>query len=315
MSEVKTDTQTTDAKKAGVGNVTIAVLTDIETKRANAEWPFDVGLVRLDRLIIDDSYQRPPHDYFIKDIASNFDETLVGTIDVSERKGTYFSVLDGQQRYHAMNLVGKTACYCSVYRNMSLADEAAFFYRKNRDRRTMKPYYAFRARVVANDPEAMQIQNLVEAQGFTLAPASNERDVIGAIVSIQRLYEMPTNNEREECISPALKTIRQSFYGRKESISSSILLGFGEFFREFSDEDLDFPVLWRVLEEMGPNVLLESARAIYIPVSGRQGFSGERMSKGLSVARIMAGAYNKAINPQRGGSPTSGGRLDMRRLS
>src|SRR5262245_33102389 len=94
---------------------------------AREEWPFEVKLLPLDRLLVDDTYQRPPHKKFIADNVEAFDETLVGTIDVSERRNGY-AILDGQQRYLMMQQVRKAACYCSVYTGMSVPEEAAFFY-------------------------------------------------------------------------------------------------------------------------------------------------------------------------------------------
>src|SRR5262245_56365731 len=190
--------------------------------------------------MVDDTYQRPPHHEFVSREAARFDPELVGTIDVSHRHGQssdrnksraargVYAILDGQQRYLMMQIVGKTACYCTVYEGMEIPDEAAFFYRKNKDRQTMKPYFSFRARRVAGDEDAAEIVRIVESEGFTLGPQSNEEDVIGAIRSIEQVYAM-SSEARDQSLSNTLFTVRESFKGRRDCFNSTILTGLGRF--------------------------------------------------------------------------------------
>lgn len=287
-----------------------AVLPRQDKLRAEAEWPFSVGLVYLRDLVVDDTYQRPPHHRFISEMAASFDPTLVGTIDVNKRKGNTHAVLDGQQRLGAMTAVGKTACYCSIYTGMTLEDEAGFFYRKNRDRKSMKAYYAFRARAVAGDKEAITIRKKVEAQGFTLGEASNERDVIGAIRSVEVTYGY-ASDYRSESLSAALYTIRHSVYGRKGSLDSWLIQGLGRFWQNYADDEVDDKTVEAILSDFGPTNFLGRVREKQVTTStgGRQG-----VSQPWTAARIIADEYNRRTRGTARGRSFKG-KLDLNRIS
>jgi|SRR5215471_734758 len=284
----------------------VAVLPDLEAKRAHAEWPFDVYLVPLDVLILDD-YQRPPHHEFIAHGAANFDETLVGTIDIAERsKGKIYAILDGQQRFHMMRQVGKSACWAAVYTGMSLQDEAGFFYRKNKDRKSMNPYYSFRARRMAGDEEAGTITQIVEMEGFSLGPVSNDDTVIGAIRAVERAYQMPGGEIRDNCLQPTLALLREAFRGRKGSFNAWVIQGFGRFWQAYPDNEVNMERLILGLQEIGPAGLLASARdsAIGQPRTTKGGVSLPMM-----VAREAVKVHNRAL-----GQVDRRERLDVKRL-
>lgn len=292
--------------RTGVVKPAVARLPDREAKRAKDEWPFEVGLVPLINLEVDDTYQRPPHHEFISREATRFDPTLVGTIDVSERTGRHYAILDGQQRYLMMLQVGKTACYCSIYKNMTVPDEAGFFYRKNKDRMAMKPYFSFRARRVAGDSDAEDIARIVEGEGFSLGPQSNSDDVIGAVRAIETAYQT-TSEHREQCLANTLYTIREAFQGRKDCFNSTVIVGVSKFWQAYTDDEVNFEKLVQSLQEMGPTGLLGLARdSVAVAPKGATG--AQSMPK--HVARHVARLHNKALP----GGARSKGRLDVKRV-
>lgn len=287
----------------------IASLPREDQLRARAEWPYEVGFVYLRDLMVDDTYQRPPHHHFISEMATRFDETLVGTIDVNARESGEFAILDGQQRFMAMSQVGKTACYCSIYQNMTIEDEAGFFYRKNRDRKSMNAYYAFRARAVAGDTEAITIRDTVERQGFHMGENSNERDRIGAIRAVEWCFGMSAEH-REESLTPTLKTIHESMFGRKGSLDAMMLQGLGRFWQTFRDDEVQAKVVNEILAELGPANFIGQARERQAITStgGRK-----RVSQPWWAARILADEYNRRLRGDRAGR-TFDGKLDQTRL-
>lgn len=287
----------------------LAALPQTEASKASAEWPFNVGLVYLADMLVDDEYQRPPALQFIAEGAATFDETLVGCLDVNERKNGSLAILDGQQRYRMMAIVGKTTCYASIYNGMTLADEAGFFYRKNKDRRNMSPYYGFRARTVAGDPEAIEIRMAVEAQGFVLSSSSNDREAIGAIRAVETVWTY-SSQYREEALTPTLMTLRDSVMGRKDSLSSWLIMGIGRFWQSYADEEVERDKLSGVILPLGPTSLLGMARdrqAVTSASSGRP-----KSSMPWTIARLLAEEYNRSIRGSRRGDFQ--GKLDMNRL-
>ena len=241
-------------------NVAVIGFPDVKDEnRAKAEWPYEVALIYLDACLVDDTFQRPPQRVFVQFLIENFDETLVGVISVNERKNGFLSILDGQQRFLAMQTKGKTACYAAVYHEMSIADEAGFFYRMNRDRKSMQTYYGFRARRVAGDPVVEDIARIVEAEGFTIGPVSNENEIIGAVRALEIAYHI-ASDVRDDCLGISLRTIRDSIYGRKGSLDSWMIQGLARFWSLVADDELDTQVILDVLREYGPTGILSIVR-------------------------------------------------------
>ena len=271
------------------------------------EWPYTVELIPIDMLVVDDTYQRPPHRKFIADIVDTFDETLVGVLDVSERADSY-AVLDGQQRLMAMQQKGKHGAYCAVYTGMEVPDEAAFFYKKNRDRMGMGAYYGFRARVVAGDLTASQIQETVEREGFVLSDSTNNREAVGAVSAVEIVWGYDSQ-VREECLTNVLQTVRDGAFGRKDSLHSSFLQGLGRFWQAYADDEVDRPVLHSIIHQFGPTALIGMAKEKRVVSSA--------VSKGQSVpwimSRVLSEEYNRSKRAGHRGR-TFAGRLPIERL-
>lgn len=257
-----------------------------DLNRARAEWPYEQALIYLDACIVDDTYQRPGQTSFVRSLVENFDETLVGSLAVNERKNKRLAILDGQQRFLAMGTVGKTSCWASVYRGMSVKDEAGFFYRMNKDRKTMESYYGFRARRVAGDPVAEMITMIVESEGFSIAHSSNDNDVIGAVRSLEVAYHY-TSDVRDDALAPTLRTIRESIYGRKNSLNTWIIQGLARFWSLTADDEVDRKVLNDIIADYGPGGLMAMVREKQAQQRGR--------TQPVILAQFLATRYNHLV--------------------
>jgi hypothetical protein len=220
-------------------------------------WPFTVELISLDDLIVDLRYQRPPQEVFVEKLIAEFDETLVGALDVAERKNGTHAILDGAQRYQACTKF-KNAAWCAVYKGMSLADEAMFFYKKNRNRRSVHPFYQFRALLVTGNREAMDINRIVESEDYKLGIGAGQENMLQAIRAVEDAYRM-SSLARKQSLSPTLHVLRACFFGRKQGKEGELIRGLGKFFQSFGDEDVDMAWLTDILAGQNPQVLLGRA--------------------------------------------------------
>jgi hypothetical protein len=257
------------------------------------EWPFTVKLIPLEKVfshyVEDGGYQRPVQENFVRDLVLKFDERLVGTIDVSERKGEGFAVIDGQQRSEAMRRVGKENCYASVYEGLSLADEATLFFHKNRDRKAVHPYYEFMARVAAADPVAVDIKRIVEGEGFELAigagaglpqyAGTRDRNLT-AIRAVEEVYAYETE-VRQDCLTPTLSVIFRNWFGRRDSLSVHIIRGLGRVFRMWGDGEIQWQSWEEQLGGLGPTLVLGMADDLHV-----QGSRSKSRSIGVSLALV-----------------------------
>jgi hypothetical protein len=248
-------------------------------------WPFEVRLLPTAQLLADPSYQRPPQQSFIAKLVGSFDETLVATLDVSDREDGSYAVLDGLQRLETLKKIGRPNVWCAVYDGMTVADEARFFYRRNRDRRSVHPFYQFRARVLMGEDRAQKIDRIVRGEGFRLNTSAAPDENITAVKATEDAYSY-SSLARPESLSVTLHTIRASIFGRKGAKDGELIRGLGRFFQPFYDDELDFPHITEILQEVGPLNLIGRAK---------DKASGSRHGKsaGYEVARELLAIYNQ----------------------
>lgn len=154
------------------------------TKRAT--WPYRFALIPLGDLFVDEAYQRPLTS-FVEKVTRDYNPALVGTLIVSEREGGRMAVIDGQTRMEGMRRNDEVVAPCLVYHDLSQADEAALFRDMQTQRRGMATYLRFRAALVARDPEAIAIQQIVTEAGFDLGVALTAT-TIQAIAALETVF-------------------------------------------------------------------------------------------------------------------------------
>jgi len=234
-----------------------------KVSREIRDWPYTVELVGVDQLFADTRYQRPPQTVFIEKMVNSFDDTLVGVLDVASREDGMYAILDGLQRYEAMKLVGKTTAYVAVYGVMTLAEEAMFFYRKNKDRRSVHPYYSFRARMVAGDEKAIDINRIVESEGYRLEVGAIPPQNLTAIRAVEEAYSFQSA-ARSESLSATLNMLRRSFYGRQGGKEGELIRGLGRFFQPFYTEEIDLEWLEDRLSSENPRTIIGRGRDAWL---------------------------------------------------
>lgn len=256
-------------------------------KPVEGDWPFRVELLPIEAFLIDHTYQRPVSWPFVRSHAARFDESLVGTIDVSERRrGAVFAILDGQSRFEMCRLVGKKTIWASVYSGLDIASEARFFLHKNKDKKAIHPYYTFRARVAAGDDEAIEIEKIVKRHGYVISLTSaNEKvpNAISAMSALQEAYER--KSEMGESLSPTLSVMKNATLGQPQGQGHVMIRGLAILFQN-NGEAVDKHRLEKMLLRQSPELLQARARE-----------NGRRTSGNAAhaMARLLADEYNRGV--------------------
>lgn len=254
------------------------------------EWPFEVRLLPLEALMVDGSYQRPVAWAFVRRGAASFDPSLVGTLDVSERRRkTVFAVMDGQQRLEMVKLVGKTSVYASVYRGLDIAAEARFFIHKNNDQKYMHPYYTYRAQLLAGDKETIAIDEVVTKLGYRVsitAPRATveDRNRIAAIAALRMTYRRKRPDGRS-ALTETMQVLREASFGQPGAQSGIAIRGLSRLLERFAADQLDLSRLVSVLADEQVDNLVQMAR-------GRSRSSG---SAEQAFSEILSELYNKGL--------------------
>lgn len=252
-------------------------------------WPFRVELVSMEALFADDTYQRPLDDNFIRKTVLAYEEPLVGVIDVADVGNGRYAIMDGRQRHGASALVGKAAMWAAIYENLTIADQARFFHHKNRDRKNVHPYYHFRARAVAGDPDANAINKIVKRHGYQLGIPALQDDVITAIRAVEEVFGY-SSDHRDNALDPTLERIHKLWFGVKGGKDGVIIRGFGRFFAAYGDDEIQWQHLEDALAAVGPMILQGRAKELTRHISTSQ------PSIGLAVARAICTFHNTGLD-------------------
>lgn len=133
--------------------------------------PGKLMYVHKDTLRIDPTYQRAHNEGKRKRIASNLNWAAFGVLLVARRPDGSMWVIDGQHRLLAARSRSDVDEVPVVVFDFggNVMEEAKDFLTANKDRQPLKGIDSFKAMVVSGDPIALQVQELVQASGKTIA--------------------------------------------------------------------------------------------------------------------------------------------------
>ena len=160
---------------------------DTALRHAELKW------LPLDQLRVDERYQRPLSYTKIKRFTDNFDFNALGALWVSKRGEQEYAIIDGQHRAEAVKLVfdGNADVPCLVFEHLTEEQEAALFV-KAQNRIHMNAVDVFKADLFAGNPDALEIERIVQGRGFTFG--SGDVTVakpyeVKAIGTVRAIYE------------------------------------------------------------------------------------------------------------------------------
>lgn len=222
----------------------------------------------LDKLEVDDRYQRPLDKARVAKIVKEFDERRFGVLEVSQRNG-HANVFDGQHRLAVARKLGMNSVPCLVHTNLTPEQEAELFVALQRDRKGINQIDRFRARVFTGEVEALDINGIVEACGFRIRRDGADA---GALYSIQAVTSLERVYKRGN-LAETLALLRDLWGGDRKSTDGGLIEGLSIILDGYGHR-LSDDVLGR-LRGTPPLVILR--RAI--------GHSGGGSAKGQMVAR------------------------------
>lgn len=256
--------------------------TDALLARAGA-WPFRFEILALDELYID-RYQRPLSS-FVNKIVADFDPALLGTLTVSERprRNKRFAVVDGQTRAEGMRQMGFERAPCVVFYELTIEQEAELFSKFQRQRKNITPMQRFNADLVAKKPEALQINRLLEAEGFRLTDEPGDTHV-KAVVAVERIFA-----DSPDLLRKTLRLIRETWGGMPYAANERMVKGIAFFCSTHPDMDEA-----RFVERLGyltPSEVQRRATQL------REG-AGSTGTSPRFVAEVIENQYRSRRRPQ-----------------
>lgn len=244
----------------------------------------DIRVVPIDLIKIDSTYQRDLEVARVRRLVGNWNPQLVGVLILSARGGSLWCV-DGQHRLAAMREMGIEHVEAKVLDGLAQTQEAGLFVDYNNARKTLSVWDAFKAEVVAQVPDALEIVRIVNSAGFLLAQAAGPRH-IQALQAVRRLYRLGG----EDLLRLTLQTIRSMWSSDRLALSARVMGGLGLFYYGFFAEPIfKHERLVGILEVTPPVAFLRAAQQIQY----------ERMATGASafaVAEALRVRYNEGLS-------------------
>lgn len=200
-----------------------------------AEFAYRFEVVPVEGFFVDAEYQRPLTS-LVREIAENYNPALVGTIIVSERKkkSPKLAIIDGQNRWAGATQAGELSIPALVYEGLNRKEEATIFALLQTKRRNLSTYQRFRAQLVAEDPDALAIQAIVTAEGFTLN-ASDQSNSLRAIAALESVYRRADGADAygPGLLRETMQVIRAAWGTEdKDAASADLIRGIARFIEE-----------------------------------------------------------------------------------
>lgn len=211
---------------------TVAAVSPIRGVVPRLEW------IALAVLNVDPSYQRSldpeSSKELVRDIARNWDWRLCQPLAVAERPDGSLWIVDGQHRLEGalkraealakLDLPADvTSLPCVITPVSTTAEEAETFTGLNRKRRSLTAVEIHRAQLVAGDPKAREVADLITGAGLRLAPHSNYTAWKPGMIFC--LPGVASANKRfgREATSNALVALSEAFSGQVLRYAGQIL--------------------------------------------------------------------------------------------
>lgn len=234
------------------------------------------------RFSVDHSYQRDVLPSRVKHIAEDLDLDALGVFAISLRPGDVYVLLDGQHRWQAMmhHGVGEWEVLCRVYSGLTVDEEAAL-YRQLNDTRRISAWDDFKAGVVSEDEECLDILRIAKRAGWVVGNQAKD-GMVACIAMLRTLYRREGG---AKALGRALEDARQAWGENHVGAERYILAGLHKIHSTYNG-DLDRPAFIAKIAKAkgGPAGILGTAKAM-------QAMSAKHV--GALCAAVMVEHYNR----------------------
>lgn len=221
--------------------------------------------VSLSDINVDGVYQRKLTKAFVQHLVDHFDPDALGIIHVSQREDGSCWAVDGQHRVNACRgFLGegweKQHVECLVYLGLTREEEAWLFEHLN-NMKVMRPFDRFRARLVAQEANAVAIDKIAREEGFTIADGSGALSCVAVMEAIFKGARAQNAQEGPANLRKTLHSVAKAWGLKAPHPNGHIIQGLGLFLERYGSE-IDSARLIRKLAEFsgGFSGLLGKAR-------------------------------------------------------
>lgn len=175
-------------------------------------------------------YQRNINVAHTQKIVRNFNKREFDPIVVSDRDGD-LRLIDGQHRVSACKAIGIKSVMARIISGLSEEEEAKLFLDLSGTKGQIKrltPQDIFNAKIIAKDPTALSVKEIVESNGFKFGSKSGE---VAAYNLLTKLHE----RHGALILDRTMRIIRESFPDKNMQTHNVIIEGVTEFIATYGN--------------------------------------------------------------------------------
>lgn len=232
--------------------------------------------LRPSQIDVDPRWQRDLDEGRAKRMAKSINRARIGVPVVSRRPDGKCVALDGQHRVAALRFANDDApLMCDVQEGLSLADEAELYLLLNSDRKAVRVFDKFKARLVAKDPVAIEISEVVKKSGLRIAKAQGAN----CICAIQALEFAHVHHKN---LSSALRVLIKWSDGDPSVYEGSLIKDVSYFLSHYPAVNL---------ERLGEKLQSYSPERILAKIRRTQG-SLDDIPRSDAACKVLRDIYN-----------------------
>ena len=233
-----------------------------------------IELVQASQLTVDPRVQRSLDRARARRIADTFDRQAFGFVHVSRRADGSLHLVDGQHRVEALRMLGNEEPFSAlVYYGLTLDQEARLFLALN-EQTAVKSFQKFLARIIAGEPVAVGINEIVARCGLKLVESTRGDDGrVHSTAALERVYlgrgaaarpgkPQDGENTYPGILEKTLQTIIESWGPTHAALQSQIIESVGIVFHRYPDTVEPIDLIDKLAKYPGgPNHLIGTGRA------------------------------------------------------
>ena len=217
-----------------------------------------IGLLPLDLMMVDYSYQRPTKSR-VQKIATDFNPNKCGFLLVSYREPDgKFAIIDGGNRFEAAKLIGLPSLPCQILTDLSVEEEALVFAAQNDNRTRLDANDLLKAQVCAGNESAVGFWNLCNEFGIRLCNKGAAVNTLACIHRARKLYK-----ENVDALRWVFSMIGKANWNTvQKGYSIYTITALFSLYRADAVEEIESKLV-PIMLKIAPAVLLAKAEAIF----------------------------------------------------
>jgi hypothetical protein len=247
-----------------------------------------IAILPASKLFADPAYQRPLDELRVSRMVAEFDPTLLGVLEVSERSDGRYALIDGQHRWAVAIQASDdddTQLVCNVHRGLSPTDEARLFYEIDAKRRNLTGWDRWWARRGSGDPAVLAIEEVVAKHGLQVAAATKD-----GTVRATRACEWVVELGGLGLLDQALNVVLAGFGNTADALDGELIHGTAMVLHYYTRDEVELQRLVEQLQTIPPRQVKARAVALREAQKGTM----PRLVAAVIIDRYNAGKGSKA---------------------